>query len=34
MVVDLSQIASGQPSSPNIERLAERLNGEYAVVGK
>jgi hypothetical protein len=33
MVVDLSQIASGQPSTFNIERLAEKLNGEYAVVG-
>ncbi len=34
MVVDLSQIESGQPASSNIERLAEKLNGEYAVVGK
>jgi hypothetical protein len=33
MVVDLSQIASGQPSSSSIERLAEKLKGEYAVVG-
>ena len=33
MVVDLSQIASGQPSSSSIELLAEKLNGEYAVVG-
>ena len=33
MVVDLSHIASGQPSSFNLERLAEKLNGEYAVVG-
>ena len=34
MVVDLSQIASGRPSSFDIERLAEKLNGEYAVVGR
>lgn len=33
MVVDLSQIESGQPSSVNIERLAEKLNGQYAIVG-
>lgn len=33
MVVDLSQIESGQPSRINIERLAEKLNGQYAIVG-
>ena len=33
MVVDLSQIASGQPSSFNIERLAEKLNCDHTVVG-
>lgn len=33
MVVDLSQMATGQPSTKNIERLAKELNGEYAVVG-
>jgi hypothetical protein len=33
MVVDLSQIATGQQSTLNIERLAEKLNGVYAVVG-
>ena len=33
MVVDFSQMATGQPSTRNIERLANELNGEYAVVG-
>lgn len=33
MVVDFSQMATGQPSRRNIERLAHELNGEYAVVG-
>jgi hypothetical protein len=33
MVVDFSQIATGQPSTRNIERLANELNGEYAIVG-
>jgi hypothetical protein len=33
MVVDLSEMATGQPSTRNIERLAKELNGEYAVVG-
>lgn len=33
MVVDLSQIADGQVSTFNLEGLAEKLNGEYAVVG-
>lgn len=33
MVVDLSQIAGGQVSTFDLERLAEKLNGEYAVVG-
>lgn len=33
MVVDLTEMASGQPSTRNIERVAKELNGEYAVVG-
>ena len=33
MVVDFSEMATGQPSTRNIERLAKELNGEYAVVG-
>lgn len=33
MVVDLSQIAGGQPSGFNVERLTEKLKCEYAVVG-
>jgi hypothetical protein len=33
MVVDFSQMATGKPSTRNIERLANELNGEYAVVG-
>ncbi|MFM9432580.1 hypothetical protein [Arthrobacter sp. MP_2.3] len=33
MVVDFSQMATGQPSTRNIERLANELNGEYVVVG-
>ncbi|MFP5311362.1 MAG: hypothetical protein ACLGH7_02970 [Actinomycetes bacterium] len=33
MVVDLSRLAGNQPSRISIERLAEQLNGEYAVVG-
>ena len=33
MVVDFSQIATGQPSTSNIQRLAKELNGEYSVVG-
>lgn len=33
MVVDLTEMATGQPSTRNIERLAKKLNGEYAVVG-
>ena len=33
MVVDFTQIAGGQVSTFNLERLAEKLNGEYAVVG-
>ena len=33
MVVDFSQMATGQPSTRNIERLAKELNGEYAIVG-
>jgi hypothetical protein len=33
MVVDVSEMATGQPSKRNIERLAKELNGEYAVVG-
>jgi hypothetical protein len=33
MVADFSQVATGQPSTRNIERLAHELNGEYAVVG-
>lgn len=33
MVVDFSQMATGQPSTRNIERLANELSGEYAVVG-
>jgi hypothetical protein len=33
IVVDLSQIAGGQVSTFSLERLAEKLNGEYAVAG-
>jgi hypothetical protein len=33
MVVDFIQMATGQPSTRNIERLAKELNGEYAIVG-
>jgi hypothetical protein len=33
MVVDFSQMATGRPSTRNIERLANELNGEYAIVG-
>lgn len=33
MVVDLSELATGQPSPRNIERVAKELSGEYAVVG-
>ena len=33
MVVDLSHMAGGQVSTFDLERLAEKLNGEYAVVG-
>lgn len=33
MVVDVSQMATGQPSTRNFDRLAKELNGEYAVVG-
>lgn len=33
MVADFSQIATGQPSTSNIQRLAKELNGEYSVVG-
>lgn len=33
MVVDVSEMATAQPSKRNIERLAKELNGEYAVVG-
>lgn len=33
MVVDFSEMATGQPSTRNIERLAKELKGEYAVVG-
>ncbi len=33
MVVDFSQMATGQPSTSNIQRLAKELNGEYSVVG-
>jgi hypothetical protein len=33
MVIDFSETATGQPSTRNIERLAEALNGKYAVVG-
>lgn len=33
MVMDFSQMATGQPSTWNIERLAKELNGEYAIVG-
>lgn len=32
MVVDFSQMATGQPSTRNIERLANELNGAYAVL--
>ncbi|MDR6507249.1 hypothetical protein [Arthrobacter oryzae] len=33
MVVDVSELATGQPSPRNIERLAKELSGEYAIVG-
>lgn len=33
MVVDFIEMATGQPSTRNIERLAKELNGEYATVG-
>ncbi|MBD1540411.1 hypothetical protein HTS88_18745 [Pseudarthrobacter oxydans] len=33
MVVDFSQMATGQPPTRSIERLATELNGEYAIVG-
>ena len=33
MVVDFSEMATGQPSTRNIERLVKELHGEYAVVG-
>ncbi len=33
MVVDFIQMATGQPSTRNIERLAKELDGEYATVG-
>ncbi|WP_461163536.1 hypothetical protein [Arthrobacter sp. R4-81] len=33
MVVDLSEMATGQPSTRDIEHLAKELNGLYAVVG-
>jgi hypothetical protein len=33
MVVDFSQMATGQPSTRNIERVANELDGEYAVLG-
>lgn len=33
MVVDFSQMETGQPTTRNIERLAKELNGAYAVVG-
>ena len=33
IVVDFSEMATGQPSTRNVQRLAKELNGEYAVVG-
>jgi hypothetical protein len=33
MVVDFTEMATGQPSTRDIERLAEKLNGEYVTVG-
>ncbi|MET3369507.1 UNVERIFIED_CONTAM: hypothetical protein ABIE34_002761 [Jeotgalibacillus campisalis] len=33
MVVDLSNIAGGQSSTLDLESLADKVNGEYAVVG-
>ncbi|NWL31476.1 hypothetical protein [Paenarthrobacter nitroguajacolicus] len=33
MVVDLSRIAGGQSSTTDLQGLADKLKGEYAVVG-
>ncbi|MFC8038869.1 hypothetical protein ACFUOZ_05900 [Paenarthrobacter sp. NPDC057355] len=33
MVVDFSAVASGSPSTKNIERLSTKLRSEYSVVG-
>jgi hypothetical protein len=33
MLVDFTEIATGQPSTRDIERLLKELNGEYVVVG-
>ncbi len=33
MVVDFSEMATGHPSTRNVQRLARELNGEYTVVG-
>lgn len=33
MVVDFTEMAVGQPSTRDIERLVKELNGEYAIVG-
>jgi hypothetical protein len=33
MVVDFTEIATGQPSTRDIERLAKELNGQYVIVG-
>lgn len=33
MVVDFTEIATGQPSTRDIGRLVEGLNGEYVIVG-
>lgn len=33
MVVDFTEIATGQPSTRDIGHLVEELNGEYVIVG-
>jgi hypothetical protein len=33
MVVDFSEMATGQASTRDIERLVKELNGEYVIVG-
>ena len=33
MVVDFTEMATGQPSTRDIKRLVKELNGEYVIIG-